>query len=200
VDSDKIADTVESVHDLIKKRWSPRAFDQREVSGKDLQALLEAARWAASSSNEQPWRFVVATKSDPASHARILDLLVPFNQEWAKHAPVLMIMAAKKTMSKGGQENAYALHDTGQALANLMLQAIALGLYAHAMAGFDHEKARQVLGIPDDFAVGAAVAVGYHGSLDQLIERYRQAEVAKRERKPLSELAFSGGWNTPLKF
>jgi nitroreductase len=201
VNPDKIADTVEGVHDLIRERWSPRSFEDREVSTKDLQIILEAARWAASSSNEQPWRFVVATKADPAGYARILDLLVPFNQEWAKHAPVLIVMAAKKTMaSRDGKQNDYALHDAGQALAQLMLQAIAIGLHAHAMAGFDHEKAREVLGIPEDFAVGAAVAVGYEGSPDQLIERYRHIEVAKRQRKPLSELVFSGSWNTPLRF
>ncbi len=110
--------------------------------------MLEAARWAASSSNEQPWRFLVATKADPPAFQKFLDLLVPANQAWAKSAPVLLITAAKKTFSRDGSTNRHAMHDAGQALANLFLQATALGLHAHGMAGFDQEKARRELGHP----------------------------------------------------
>ena len=195
----KRADTVPEVHELIRARWSPRAFSDRPVNDKDLKTILEAARWAASSYNEQPWRFLVARKSDPAAFKTFLDLLMPLNQAWAKAAPVLIITAAKKTFSHNGSPNHYGLHDTGQALAHLFLQATALGLHAHGMGGFDHERARRELGIPDDYEVGAAVALGYVGSPDQLDERYRQSELAKRVRKPLSETAFGAHWATPLE-
>lgn len=195
----KDAETVPSVHELIRTRWSPRSFSTRPVSDADLKAILEAARWAASSNNEQPWRFLVARKSDGETYERMLSLLVPANQEWARSAPVLMIMAAKRTFSHNGSPNSYALHDTGAALAHLMLQAHALGLYAHGMAGFDRARAPEVLGIPGDYDVGAAVALGYRDAPEKLAnERHRNSEIAKRVRKPLDELAFAGYWNKPL--
>ena len=197
--SEKIADTLPSVHELIRKRWSPRSFSTREVSTEDLKTILEAARWAASSNNEQPWRFLVARKSDGAAYEKILNLLVPGNQAWAKTAPVLMIMAAKRTFSHHGSPNRFGLHDAGQALAHLFLEATALGLHAHGMAGFDADRARKELEIPEDYDVGAAVALGYLASPDQLPEKYRQGEVSKRERKPLNEIVFGANWNEPLQ-
>jgi nitroreductase len=194
----KQADTDGSVHELIRNRWSPRAFSSRPVSNEDLRSLLEAARWAASSYNEQPWRFFIAQKSDDAAHARFLDVLVPANRAWASSAPVLIIMAAKRTFTHNGAANYYGLHDAGQALAYLMLEATALGLHAHAMAGFDHDKARKEIGIPDDYDIGAAIAIGYLGDPDQLPEQVRKLEVAKRQRKPLAEIAFGSRWNEPL--
>jgi nitroreductase len=128
-----------------------------------------------------------------------LSLLVPGNQAWAKTAPVLLIMAAKRTFSNSGAPNRYNLHDAGQALAHLFLQATALGLHAHGMAGFDAERARKELGIPDDYDLGAAVALGYLASPDQLPERYRQGEVSKRQRKPLNEIVFGANWDEPLQ-
>jgi len=195
----KIADTVPGVHPLIRSRWSPRSFSSRTVSPEDLQTLFEAARWAASSYNEQPWRFLVATKSDPAAYQKILGLLVEFNQKWASTAPVLVITAAKKTFSNNGAPNRHAMHDTGAALAQLMLQATALGLHAHGMAGFDYERARQVLGIPDDYEVGAAVAIGYPDTPEKLPEHLREPEVSPRQRKPLDELVFGAQWEQPFK-
>lgn len=122
------------------------------------------------------------------------------NQAWAKTAPVLIIMAAKKSFSHNGTENYYALHDTGAALANLSIQATALGLHSHGMAGFDRARAQSELGIPEDFEPAAAVALGYAGSPDQLEPgRFRDAEIGKRERKPLSETAFDGTWGQPLQ-
>jgi len=161
--------------------------------------MLEAARWAPSSNNEQPWRFLVARKSDADAYNRILSLLVPGNQQWARSAPVLIIMAGKRTFSHNGKPNLYAMHDTGAALAQLFLQANALGLYAHGMAGFDRERAREVLGIPDDYDLGAAIAIGYLDSPAKLVsEQHRKTEVSRRVRKPLNELAFDAGWNKPL--
>jgi nitroreductase len=194
----KQADTHPNVHELIRNRWSPRAFSSQEVSNEDLKVVLEAARWAASSYNEQPWRFFVARKRDRSAYQQFLEALVLANQAWANSAPVLIIMAAKRTFSHNGTPNYYGLHDAGQALAYLMLQATALGLHAHAMAGFDHEKARKEIGIPDDYDIGAAVALGYLGDPDQLSEQPRKAELAKRSRKPLNEIAFGERWNKPL--
>jgi nitroreductase len=198
--SSKIADTLPSVHELIRKRWSPRSFSAREVSAEDLKAIFEAARWAASSNNEQPWRFLVARKSDGAAYEKILNLLVPANQAWAKTAPVLLIMAAKRTFSHNGSPNRFGLHDAGQALAHLFLEATALGLHAHGMAGFDAERVRKELGIPDDYDLGAAVALGYLALPDQLPDKYRESEVSKRQRKPLNEIVFDTNWNQPLQF
>jgi nitroreductase len=197
--SAKFADTLPSVHELIRRRWSPRSFSTREVSTEDLKTILEAASWAASSYNEQPWRFLVARKSDRAAYEKILNLLVPANQAWAKTAPVLIIMAAKRTFSHNGSPNRYGLHDAGQALAHLFLQATALGLHAHGMAGFDADRARKELGIPDDYELGAAVALGYVAPPDQLPEQYRESEVSKRHRKPLNEIVFGANWNQPLQ-
>jgi nitroreductase len=187
------------VHELFRARWSPRAFSDRQISNEDLKTILEAGRWAASSFNEQPWRFLVARKSDGAAYDKILNLLVPQNQAWAKTAPVLFIMAAKRTFSHSGQPNRYNIHDAGQALAYVFLQATALGLHAHGMAGFDYDRARTELGIPDDYDVAAAAALGYVGSPDQLNEQQRQMELAKRTRKPLNEIVFGAEFGKPLE-
>lgn len=194
----KLADTLPTVHELLRSRWSPRAFSDRAVSNEDLRTILEAARWAASSYNEQPWRFFVARKSDGLAYDKLLHLLIPHNQAWAKNAPVLIIMAAKRTFSHNNTPNYYHLHDAGQALAHIFLQATALGLHAHGMAGYDRERARQELGIPDDYDLAAALALGYLGSPDQLSEQQRQSELAPRTRKPLGEIVFSDRWNQPL--
>ena len=195
----KLAETLPSVHPLIRSRWSPRSFSSREVSSEDLRTLLEAARWAASSFNEQPCRFLVATKADPAAFEKLLSLLSEGNQQWVRTAPVLMITAAKKTFTHSGAPNRFGMHDAGQALATLMLQAIALGLHAHAMAGFDAARARQELNILDDYDVGAAVAIGYLGPPDQLPERFRKGEESPRHRKPLEETVFGAGWGQPAR-
>ena len=196
----KHADTVEAVHPLIRERWSPRSFEPRDVPDSDVEAVLEAARWAASSYNEQPWRFIVARRSDSDAFAKALGILMPMNQAWAKNASFLIYVAAKKTFSHNGTENYYALHDAGAAGAHMLLQAEALGLQGHGMAGFDKERARKELGFPPDFIPAAVFAVGYPASPDdlQLDEKMRAAERGKRQRKPLSELAFSGEWGNPL--
>jgi nitroreductase len=198
--AEKLADTLPGVHELIRARWSPRSFAAREVSNEDLKIMLDAARWAASSYSEQPWRFFVARKSDGAAYDKLLNLLVPQNQAWAKTAPVLIVMIAKRTFSHSGSPNYYALHDAGQALANLFLQATALGLHGHGMAGFDRERSRQELGVPDDYDIAAAVALGYLAPPDQLPEKYRKGEVSRRERKPLDEIVFGTTFGEPLQF
>lgn len=183
--------TLSQVHELIQNRWSPRAFADRAVSKQTLAIIFDAARWAASSYNEQPWRFIVATKDNPEEYAKLLSLLSPFNQDWAKTAPVLVLMVAKKTFTHNQKPNIYGFHDAGAALAHLMLQATALGLHAHGMAGFDGDRARTVLNIPDDYEMGAFVALGY---VDPA------AQVTPRQRKPLSDLVFTTVWQTPFPF
>jgi nitroreductase len=190
----KLAPTEPRVHELIRQRWSPRAFSDREVSSQDLRVLFEAAEWAASCFNEQPWRFIVATRADQPNWQKLLDCLVEANRTWARNAPVLMLTAAKRVFSQTGKPNYHALHDTGMALANLMLQATSMGLAAHAMAGFDHDKARAAFGIPEDYELGAAVAIGYPGDPASLPPRLQAAEIAPRTRKPLSDIVFSGDW------
>ncbi len=139
------------VLDVIKKRWSPRAFADRRVEPETLEQLLEAARWAASSFNEQPWRFILATKDEPEHYARVLDCLIEGNQAWAQHAPVLMLTVARKTFTRNGKPNRHAWHDVGLAMGNMVAQATALGLHVHQMAGILPEKARVVFAIPDDY-------------------------------------------------
>jgi len=187
----KHAPAVPGVIEVILERWSPRAFANKPVSKHDLRMIFEAARWAASSYNEQPWRFLVGHKGD-ATYQKIFDSLVEFNQSWASSAPVLILSAASKTFAHNGAPNKYAVHDTGAATAYLSLQATALGLHTHSMAGFDQDKARAAFGIPDTFHIGAVTALGYLGDVDNLPEGLIDRELAKRERKPLSEIVLSG--------
>src|SRR5262245_8988043 len=191
---EKPAKSDHPIHELLSRRWSPRAFAERSVEAEKLQSLFEAARWAPSSSNEQPWRFLVATKDQPDDHARLLDCLVEGNRKWAHRAPVLMLSVASLNFEDDGKPNRHAVHDTGLALENLLLQATALGLAAHPMAGFDVEKARSTCGIPSGFEPVAMIAVGYPGDPSLLPDRPRQREFKPRERKPASEFVFSSQW------
>ena len=195
--ANKIAAAHERTLEVIRHRWSPRAFSDRAVTADDLGPLFDAARWAASCFGEEPWRFLVATKANPAQYETMLGCLVEANQAWAKSAPVLLLTVASKNYSHNHQPNAYALHDTGMALANLMLQAVSMGMYAHAMAGFDKDKARAAYSIPEDYELGAAVAIGYLGDPSTLSERAQKMEVASRSRKPLSAIVFEGTWAVP---
>lgn len=186
----KHAPATSGIEDIFLRRWSPRAFTDKEVSSDDLKKVFEAARWAASSYNEQPWRFFVGRRGD-ATYRKIFDTLVEFNQGWAKSAPVLILSVGSKKFQQSGKPNSYALHDTGAATAYLALQATALGLHAHSMAGFDHDKARQTFNVPEDFEIGAVTALGYFGNLEALPEGVLAAEESPRQRRPLHEFVFS---------
>lgn len=194
----KRASTVAGVEENILRRWSPRAFSDRPISGDDLKKLFEAARWAASSYNEQPWRFLVGRKGDD-TYRKIFDSLVEFNQGWAKTAPVLMVSVGRKTFAHNGTPNHYALHDTGAATAYLSLQAAALGMHTHSMGGFDQEKIRKAFAIPGEYEIGAVTAIGYLGDVNALPEPMREMETAPRTRKGLPEFTFSA-WEEPLQF
>lgn len=193
----KHAPAVPGVMKEILQRWSPRAFADKPVPAEDLKRIFEAAHWAASSYNEQPWRFIVGRKGG-ATYAKIFDSLVEPNQMWAKSAPVLVLSAGKKTFSHNGAANYYALHDTGAATAYLTLQASALGLHAHSMGGFDREKARKLLGVPADYEIGAVTALGYLGDAETLPEHFKKPELSPRTRKPLGEVVF-GEWGNPAE-
>lgn len=187
------------IHDLLARRWSPRAFDERPIDADTLHSLFEAARWAPSSNNEQPWRFIVASKKgDEANWKRLFDCLVEGNQRWASQAPVLMLSIAGMNFEDDGKPNRHAFHDTGLAVENLVLQATASGLVAHQMAGFDVEKARVDLKIPSGHEPVAMIAIGYPGDPAVLPERLRERELRPRSRRPIGEWTFSGQWGVPL--
>jgi nitroreductase len=192
---DKSADTQYPINDLLQQRWSPLAFSEQMVEPEKLCRVLEAARWAASSYNEQPWSFIVATKNNQGEFERLLSCLAEGNQEWAQNAPVLMLSVAKLHFERNGKENRHAFHDVGAASATLALQATALGLFLHQMAGFDVAKAREVYSIAEDYEPVAAIALGYLGDPNTLSERLLQREQAPRTRKPLEQFVFSGNWN-----
>jgi nitroreductase len=183
------------IHDLISHRWSPRAFDPKPVEKEKLRSLFEAARWASSSYNAQPWHYIVGTKDDPENYAKVLSTFVEFNQSWAKNAPVVAISVASHKMPHDGSQNRHAFHDVGQASANLSLEATSLGLQVHQMAGIDPEKARQVFGIPEHFEAVAGIALGYPGDPLTLPEgRMRDGETGARQRKEASSFVYTGKW------
>jgi len=188
------ATTSTSIHDLISHRWSPRAFENRAVEPEKLRALFEAARWAASSYNAQPWSFIVATKDDPTNYQRVLDCFIEFNQGWAQAAPVIALSVAQMKFGHNNEPNRHAFHDVGQAAATLQIQAEALGLSVHQMAGILPDKARQIFKIPEGFDAVAGFAIGYEGDPKTLPDQLRERELASRERKPLDSFVFTGAW------
>jgi nitroreductase len=196
----KPAPTDVPIHELIRARWSPRAFADKSVAPDVLRSVFEAARWAPSSNNEQPWAYLVATKEDPDNFAKMLGTLVEFNQNWAKHAPVLALSVAHLKSSRDGKPNHVAQHDVGSASAQLTFEANSRGLFVHQMAGFDGNKARQVFGIPEDWQPVAAMAIGYPGEPGSLPQPLRDRELGPRTRKPLSELAMTGKWGQTAPF
>jgi nitroreductase len=191
------AETSTPIHDLISHRWSPRAFDSKAVEPEKLRSLFEAARWAASCYNAQPWYFIVGTKDEPENYKGVLESLVEFNQSWAKQAPILALSVAKLKFDDG-KPNRHALHDVGQATANLSLQAEALGLSVHQMGGIEPEKARKIFNIPADYEAAAGIAIGYAGDPASLSEEMRKRELAPRQRKPLDSFVFTGQWGKSL--
>jgi len=182
------------VHDLIRHRWSPRAFSDKPLEPVILASLFEAARWAPSSSNEQPWAYLVATKDNPEDFAKMVSVLVEFNADWAKNAPVLALAVSHLKFQSNGNPNRNAFYDTGAATILFSLEATARGLYVHQMAGFDPAKAKRVFEIPADWEPIAAFAIGYPGDPNALSQKLQDREVAPRTRKPLSEFVMSGRW------
>src|SRR6266446_9904791 len=188
------------VHELIRERWSPRAFADKPVPRDVLRSIFEAARWAPSSNNEQPWAYIVASRDDNASFEKTLSVLVEFNANWAKGAPVLAIAVARLTFAKNNVPNRNAQYDTGAATALLSVEATARGLAVHQMAGFDAEKARQAFGIPKGWEPIAALAIGYPGDPASLPAPLKDREMTPRTRKPIGEFVMAGQWGHTAPF
>ena len=187
-----------TIHPLIASRWSPRAYDERVVEPEKLQRIFEAARWTASSSNLQPWFFLVGFKEDTV-YQKIADTLAEFNQLWALHAPVLVLAIAKTTNSRGEINNAHA-YDVGQAVASLSLQAMSEGVYTHQMGGFDAEDVAISLEIPEEYKVLVVFTLGYLGDVEQLHPNLKKLELSPRTRRSVSETVFTGSFGHKADF
>lgn len=187
--------STEGVLPVILERWSPRAFTDQDVSPADLKVIFEAARWAPSSFNEQPRRFIIGHRNSE-TYKKIADSLVPFNQAWATTAPVLILSVAKTRFSNNDSPNNYAVHDLGAADGFITLQAASMGIATHQMAGFDQAKAREAFAIPEVYAIGSVMAMGHQGEPSILGEHYQGQEQSPRSRKALSEIVLSE-WDHP---
>jgi nitroreductase len=195
---EKVFETDPPIFDLLARRWSPRAFEPgRPVPREALLALLQAARAAPSCFNEQPWRFLVFDGQDADALERARGCLNSGNA-WARNAPVLLLSVAVDRWQRDGSPNRFAQHDVGLASENLAIEATALGLSIHFMAGFDDARARQVFGIPDGFTPMVMAAVGYRGDPETLSPKQKERELAPRTRKALGEIAFAGRWACPF--
>lgn len=183
------------VHDVIVRRWSPVGFADRPVAAADLRSLFEAARWAPSAFNEQPWSFLVARREDADRFAAMHSCLVEGNQDWAATAPVLVLTVVAEQFTRNGAPNATALYDLGQAVALLTVEATARGLAVHQMGGILPERAAELFGVPEGRRVVTGMAVGYAaGDVTTLPEAWQARDTAPRARRPLADLVFSGAW------
>jgi nitroreductase len=192
--SDHRAPTDYPIHDLLANRWSPYAFDDRPVAQADLDSLFEAARWSASSYNEQPWSYIVGTKADREQFDRVHSCLVEGNQPWTLHVPVLALGVVQLNFSRNGNPNRSAVHDLGLASATLTVEATARGLCVHQMIGIVPDKAREVFAIPTGYEAWTGLAIGYVGDSTKLPEPLAARDLAPRTRKPLSQFVFTGQW------
>jgi nitroreductase len=194
--SDRIAKTSRPIHDLLARRWSPRAFNaQKPVSREQLTALLEAGRWAPSCNGDEPWRYLIWDRArDPQGFQKAFECLSENNKKWVKNVPLLMLSCAGSNFEATGKPNRWTQHDTGMASLSIALQADALGLVAHQMGGWDLEKARTAFAIPAEYTPMAFIAVGYQAEPDVLDEETKAKELRPRGRKPLNERFYEGGW------
>lgn len=188
----KEAETDYEIHELMRRRWSPRAFADKAVEPEKLQSIFEAARWAPSSMNEQPWRFILGMKGDE-TYDKIMQTLVEFNQIWAPTAPVLILSLGRKVFSDSEKINDTYRYDVGQAIAHLSIQATAEGLYVHQMGGFDPAAAVRIFKINAKYIPLTVTALGYMGEPEILPEKMAEGEYKKRVRRGLSETVFMNG-------
>ena len=194
----KRAKTDYPVSEIIAKRWSARAFSPRPLENTKLLSILEAARWAPSSRNEQPWRYIVFTTDNPKMLKKAQSVLKEIN-DYAKRAPILICAIAKKTYSENGNPNRLHFHDLGAANENMFLEAFNQGLIMHEMGGFDVQKAREVFNVPEDYEVGIMIAIGYQDTYHVLPDRLKEKVFTPRVRKPLSEIAFIENMGNGIK-
>lgn len=198
LENQKLADTKYPIESALRRRCSTLAFDDRFVEAEKLQQLFEAARWAPSSYNEQPWSFILTAKDESLTdYERLLSCLTGHNRDWAHRAPVLVLSVAKRHFAAGGKVNHHAIHDVGLATENLTIQATALGLFIHLIAGFDADEARKLFGIPDTHEPVCVIAIGYFGNLEGLPSDLQQRELVPRHRRLFKEFVFSGEWGHP---
>ncbi len=190
---EKPADNAYPIHELIKRRWSPRAFAERPVEHDKLLSLFEAARWAPSARNAQPWSFILALKEDTEGFNRLLGCLPERTQQWTRRAPVLVLSVARLYLETG-KPNRFAFFGVGLAVENLVIQATALGLYVHQAGGFNEEVAQKAFSIPDGYEPVDIIAIGYLGDSERLSDELQEQERAPRERKPLEQFVFSARW------
>lgn len=195
MNNDTTATADAPVHEFLAKRYSPYVYEDRPVSQEDLTSLFEAARWSASSYNEQPWRYIVATRDNTEEYERLLSCLVEGNQAWARQAPVLALGVVKTTFTHNDKPNRVALHDLGAASASLTFEATSRGLAVHQMGGILPDKAREVYGVPEGYEVVTALAIGYAGTPDDTDLGRRDRK--PRKRRPLAEFVFAGRWDEP---
>jgi len=194
----KKAETDYPILPILAERWSPYGFEDRPVSEADLRSLFEAARWAASSYNEQPWNYLVATRENSAEFGRLLSCLVEANQAWAKEAPVLVLGIVSLRFARNNQDNRAAVHDLGLAAGNLLAEATTRGLFVHQMIGILPDKAREIYQIPEHFEAWTAIAIGYKADPAKLPDALRERDMAPRQRKPLNNFVFTGRWGHPM--
>ena len=185
------------IQEFLADRWSPYGFTDRPVPEADLNSLFEAARWAASSYNEQPWTYFVAIRSHPWEFERILSCLVPANQLWAKAAPVLVLGIVNLRFSKNNKENRAAVHDLGLASANLVMEATSRDISVHQMIGILPDRARELYHIPEHAEAWTAMAIGYKANAAELPKGLRERDLAPRQRKPTRQFVFTGSWGQP---
>ncbi|HLT37020.1 MAG TPA: nitroreductase family protein [Enhygromyxa sp.] len=181
------AHTDKPLLDAIAKRWSPRAFSEREPTDDELELVFEAARWAPSCFNDQPWQYIVVRRGEP-EYADAVAGLVAANQAWAGGAPVLGYSLARRAFSQTGKPNPHAWHDLGAASALLSIQAASIGMMVHQMAGIVADVVRERFAVPDELDVVAGLAIGWPGDPEQLPENYRARELAPRSRKDRAEM------------
>ena len=184
------------IQHALADRWSPYGFEDRAVAEADLCSLFEAARWAASSYNEQPWNYIVATKENPKEFDQLLGCLVEANQAWAKAAPVLALGVVSLRFAKNGKDNRAAVHDLGLASGNLVMEATTRGLSVHQMIGILPDKAREVYQIPEHFEAWTALAIGYNANPNTMPAALKERDMAPRQRRPLRDFVFAGHWKT----
>lgn len=198
--ADMKAKTDHPIHALLARRWSPHVFEDRPVPEAELRSLFEAARWAPSSYNEQPWSYIVAARANADEFNRLLSCLVEGNQAWAKSAPVLALGVVSLKFKRNGKDNRAAAHDLGLAAGSLVFEAMSRGIFVHQMIGILPDKARELYHIPEHFEAWTGLAIGYPKDLDAVPEDLKQRALGSRQRKPLSQFVFTGKWgaSSPL--
>jgi nitroreductase len=186
----QIRKTQYPVESIFVNRWSPRAMSGEELNDEEFLPLFEAARWAPSSYNNQPWRFIIAKRNTP-EWEKLFNLMVDFNQGWTKNAAVLVVIISYNNFEHNGKPSATHSFDTGAAWENFALEGSKRGLVVHGMQGFDYERAKKELSVPEDYTVEAMVAIGHPGNKESLSAELQEREIPS-DRKPLEELIFKG--------